>query len=389
MKIGMFVVAACAMLPPSGASGQTAEGTAAGASASGTPAEARDLARQHFESGAALMQMENWDGALLEFERSLALFPTRSALFNLGMCQKALFRYAEAMATFEEFVERYRDQADPGELRRVAQVVEELRGLLAEIVVNVNVAGVTISVDGETVGTSPLAAPVRLVAGRHRIEARMDGYASASQVVPITSGEHVTLELTLTELARVGGIRVEANVPEAEVTIDGQPMGTVPYRGILSEGEHEIRVSAEGFRPQTQTVAIASGDERIVTVTLSPPGGADPAWFWSMVGLAGAGAVATTVVGSLALVGADEYAENPDRTRDDQEAGKRLVVAADVCLGVTIAAAVAAGILAFTADWGGEEAPVEAGGDPVESIAVTPLVGGADAGYGLMLSARF
>ncbi len=43
--------------------------------------------------------------AVLGFSRSLALLPTRSALFNVANCQKALHSYVAALRTFEQWQE--------------------------------------------------------------------------------------------------------------------------------------------------------------------------------------------------------------------------------------------------------------------------------------------
>ena len=348
-------------------------------------ADPREQARAHFDRGNSLMEAENWEGAMLELQRSLELFPTRSALFNLGMCQKALFRYPEAMRTFERFLAEYSEQADEAQVQRVAEVIEELRQLLAELDITVNIAGALVYVDGEAVGAAPLVAPVQVVAGRHTIEARLSGYASAQRTIPITSGERLAVSLSMDEIARVGGVRIEANVPDAEVFVDGDRVGAVPYRGVLPEGSYEVRLSAPGYDSQVQTVTVAMGEERIATFSLAETSGAHPAWFWSMIGLTAAGAVATTTLGAFVIVGNDEYVASEDRSQEAYDEGKLLMVATDVCLGVTLAAAVAAAVLGFTTNWDDEEPTVA---EPPD-VSVTAAVGPSDSGASLMLVGRF
>jgi hypothetical protein len=323
----------------------------------------RAEARRHFEAGVALMSVENWEPALLEFERSLEIFPTRSALFNFGMCQKGLFRYIEAMRTFEEYVERYSEESTSAEMVRLNQSIEELQLLLGDIRVTVNVSGAIITVDGDDAGSAPLAEPVQVVSGRHTVAVRLDGYNPAEQEVVVTSGEHLTVAFDLVEIPHVGTLRVEANVAEAEVWVDGQSMGAVPYQGSVAEGSHDVRVTAPDYDPQTQTVVIAMGERRIVTMTLVEPSGTDAAWFWSMVGVTGAGAVATIALGSVVLVKDEQYNNTAYPSDAQYDEGKNLQLATDICLGVTLAAAVAAGVLAFTTDWGGDqESPPEGEG---------------------------
>ncbi|MBI5489644.1 MAG: PEGA domain-containing protein [Deltaproteobacteria bacterium] len=344
---------------------------------------AREQAAQHFQSGVSLMQNDNWEAALLEFERSLELFPTRNALFNLGMCQKALFRYVVATRTFERFLELYREvpEAAP-QIQAVNDAMQELRGLRASISVDVNVAGAEIRIDDQPVGSAPLIDPIAVDPGRRTVEARLDGYGGAPQIVTVTSGETVAVHVVLTEIARIGRVRVEANVPGAEVWVDDALLGAVPYRGDLAEGEHTIEVRAPGYETQTQTVAVATGDERIVTVSLARPGGADPAWFWSMVGVTSAATVATAALGAVVIVKDQDYSQNP--TQDALDEGDRLMLATDICLGVAVAAAVAGVVLAFTTNWSDEETPDEEPG-----VEVTPTVGASGDGAGLFLLGRF
>ncbi len=347
----------------------------------------RGQARLHFERGNGLMDVEDWDGAILEFERSLELHPTRAALFNLANCLEAVRAYRHAIGAYVRFLHEYRDAARPEELQRVAERLQRLRSLVAEIAVNVNVPGAEILVDGESVGTAPLVEPVQVGPGRHAFEARAEGYATAQRVVPVASGDRVTIDLTLTEIARVGGLRVEANVPGAEVWVDGALMGAAPYRGEMAEGEHEIRVAAPGYADHVQTISVATGDERIVTVTLAEPGGTHPAWFWSMVGLTGAAAVATAALGAVVLVKDDDYANDQGRTVEMQDEGKRLVIATDVSLGIAVASAIAATVLAFTTAWGGDEEARPAASTP--RVDVAGSIGAADGGAAVFLIGRF
>jgi tetratricopeptide (TPR) repeat protein len=168
-----------------------------GGGRSSQPAEdpVRAEARAHFEAGIALMRVQNWEGAQLEFERSMETYPTPSALFNIGMCQKAQFLYVEAMETFERYLATYANEADPAELTELRSMVDELERLLGQITVTVNVTGATVSLDGEDIGTAPLAEPIRVVAGQYAITARLDGYHAAERAVTVTSGDEVDVAL--------------------------------------------------------------------------------------------------------------------------------------------------------------------------------------------------
>jgi hypothetical protein len=347
----------------------------------------RAEARRHFEAGVALMSVENWEPALLEFERSLQILSTRSALFNLGMCQKGLFRYIEAMRTFQEYMDRYSAEATAQEMAQLNENMEVLQLLLGTIRVTVNVEGATVIVDGEEAGRSPLAEPVQVVSGRHTVSVQAEGYNPAEQEVVVTSGDNLVVAIDLTEIPHVGTLRVEVNVGEAEIWVDGESVGAAPYQATVVEGSHEVRVAASGYLQQTQTVAIAMGESRIVTVTLTEPPGTDAAWFWSMVGVTGAAAITTAALAGVVVVKDEEYRNTEFPSDAQYREGKDLQLATDICLGVTLAAAVAAGVLGFTTSWGGDEesSSDDGNGGTEVGASLAPTTGG----LGLAVVGRF
>jgi hypothetical protein len=110
---------------------------------------------------------------------------------------------------------------------------------------------------------------------------------------------------------------------DPELTIDGVrvPEGAIGARRAADPGKCEVRASAPGFEPESQTVALKEGEEQVVTLVLKkspagpkppseePPAPAEappreepsrvPAWI--AFGVGGAGLVVGSVTGILAL----------------------------------------------------------------------------------------
>src|SRR5690349_19002839 len=61
-------------------------------------------ARRHFETGAALFQARNYDGALAEFEESYRIRAVPVVLFNIAQTLKLLERYEEAIETYQRYL---------------------------------------------------------------------------------------------------------------------------------------------------------------------------------------------------------------------------------------------------------------------------------------------
>jgi hypothetical protein len=162
-------------------------------------AEAQDKvgAKKHFEAGLELMQSEEFAAAAVEFEESLRLYETKSAMLNLSSCHKALRRFDEALATLSRLELRFAGALDP-EMR---QAVDELReGILSStgtLEVKVNQPDAEVLIDGVRAGASPLAHPVRLAPGEHRLEVTSKGMAPHVETVRLLSGQALRRAVSL------------------------------------------------------------------------------------------------------------------------------------------------------------------------------------------------
>ena len=63
----------------------------------------RDQAKAHFKEGMAAIKGENYPAALIAFEKSYKLTPKAALLFNIAMCEKALYRYVDSITSFRRF----------------------------------------------------------------------------------------------------------------------------------------------------------------------------------------------------------------------------------------------------------------------------------------------
>src|SRR6185503_20787563 len=61
-------------------------------------------AKRHFEQGVALFNDGNYSAALAEFEAAYKTRPAPAVLYNIGLTQKALFRYPEAIDSLTRYL---------------------------------------------------------------------------------------------------------------------------------------------------------------------------------------------------------------------------------------------------------------------------------------------
>src|SRR5262249_56383749 len=107
----------------------------------------KDEAREHFQTAIALFEEEAWDGALVEFLRSRAIYPTRAATKDAGLCLRKLHRYDEALDMFEALLREF-PNLPPEDKSLAAKAVQDLASLVGKIGLAGAEPGASVVIDG-------------------------------------------------------------------------------------------------------------------------------------------------------------------------------------------------------------------------------------------------
>ena len=134
------------------------------------------------------------------------------------------------------------------------------------------VAGAQVWLDGETKGQAPVT--LTTTAGRHLIQLKKDGFETVRDVDQRDrTTRRQTMLPQLKEIAKpkYGTIVVEADVPDAEVYIDGNkhPDNTPAVISNVIEGLHVIEVRKPPSLPWKQTVQVAANKQTKVRAELA------------------------------------------------------------------------------------------------------------------------
>jgi hypothetical protein len=139
--------------------------------------------------------------------------------------------------------------------------------------------GALILVNGVASGTAPLTVPA--AAGQVEVEARLPRHRPSRRHVQVLSGEKHQLHLELPELSAT--LSVNADVPQARVLLDGQPVGLAPVLPRrLAPGRHALLVERSGHHAWGTVLDLQDAQAASVTVRLSR-GRLSPAWFATLV----------------------------------------------------------------------------------------------------------
>jgi len=155
---------------------------------------------------------------------------------------------------------------ESGRQRVISITLQQEAAAPGRVVVNANVDGATVLVDGEERGSPPVVIE-NADAGTHAIIVRAQGYQEYRETCRVGPGVNCEISADLQPIGTP--VRVEANVTGAEFVVDGEVMGPVPWEGTVPVGSHLIEVRAAGHRSYTAQVALRPSNEtRVFNVGL-------------------------------------------------------------------------------------------------------------------------
>jgi hypothetical protein len=215
---------------------------------------------QHFRTGVRLFKDGNYAGALAEFEEAYRLHPTPSSLQNIALCQKALFRYADAIATLERMLREHAGTVSAEDTKAAKETIDQLRPLVTSVVFSLVPPQAILTVDGRTV---PGGAERRLDldVGEHRIVAEAPQHRTFDQRVTV-AGREKRIDLKL--LADLGELVVIADDAETAIAVDGVPRGYGRWSGPVTAEHHTVHIYKPGFTPTVLDVTVENGQRREV-----------------------------------------------------------------------------------------------------------------------------
>jgi hypothetical protein len=271
--------------------------TILGLAHAGAPDAKMEEAKRHFAQGIALYGDGNFNAALAEFEAAYKIKQAPSVLYNIGLSQKALFRYNEAIASLQDYLAKEKKMGKDQQ-KAVNQLITEMKALLAEATINVIPDGATIKLDDREIGKSPMK-PYAIAAGNHALEFTAEGYKPQKKDIVVSAGQPLTVNIKLEMIPRSGKVHIVSTQPLSAVKIDDKYIGMTPVDVELMMGGHQLEVSAKGYQTYRGEVTVAGGQVRDVNITLEvPPAGATKDkwykkwYFWVPVTVVAAGAVA-------------------------------------------------------------------------------------------------
>ena len=250
-----------------------------------------EIAKRHFEAGLKLLESHDYNGAETELRLSVNLLPNRNNIYNLANVYIARHQYGEALALFERLLSEYKDDLSKEMTRDVELQFKELSALVARLAVQVDVKDAEISIDGSSVGKSPLSSAQILGPGKHTVSVSFPNNTSITRDITLVAGSESRLEIP--EPASKATLTVISNRNPATVEINGQKMGKTPLKDPirLTPGTYHISVAKDGMQAARKTVSLSPSENKAVRFTLDEPASSSmsPYRRWRILQWAGIG----------------------------------------------------------------------------------------------------
>ena len=264
------------------------------------------LARAEYEAARILYQDGDYQGALNKLQVAYEKSNDPRLLWNMAAAHKNLRHYARVMELIDEYLAAGAPYVTASDEAQARALVDTVSGFVSEVTVRAKPEGATVSVDGERVGTVPLAAPLMLDFGRRAFTVTNPGYVPYRQELELKGGEKRALDVALVREVNEGQLKIISD-SSATIRVDGKVVGVGLWEGRLPTGTHTVQIDAKGKVPSTTEVVVAKGQSRVVNQPLRDEVVQKkrvPAWAWITGGVVTAAAVGAGTY--FAVRGGDE-----------------------------------------------------------------------------------
>jgi tetratricopeptide (TPR) repeat protein len=160
-----------------------------------------DIAKAHYATGEVNYEHGRFADAAREFEEAYRLSGKAPLLYNVGKSYDGGNDFARALDAYQRFLAA----APPDNPDRdfAGKRIEMLQSLVGKITIDGAIAGSTVTLDDKGAGTIPLAAPLLVNPGRHKLELAHEGFATFRSAVDVPVGGAATLAAKQIEAVKV------------------------------------------------------------------------------------------------------------------------------------------------------------------------------------------
>lgn len=197
------------------------------------------------------------EAALHEFRHAQEMSPSPRTLAQIALAEQALGRWVQAELHLTEALRAATNKWIAANTKTLSRALEDIRSRLGSLDIRQGPPGAEVRLDGLLVGTLPLRAPLRAVAGTVALEVTAPGFFPVQRTVVVPANGMARENL---ELVRVAD---RPSVPDAVATTNGipvEPSSPMP----LASGPETRSGSGWGWQKTAGVVALGLGGASLI-----------------------------------------------------------------------------------------------------------------------------
>jgi hypothetical protein len=222
-------------------------------------------AKADYDAAKLLFADGDFAGALIKFQSAYDTAKDPRLLWNIATCQKAQRHYAKVVALLKRYAAEGGALLTATDVKEAQDLIVALEPFTVKVTFKVSEDAAEVSVDGEPVGTTPLA-PVVVDIGERHVRVTKEGFVPFEKAVPV-GGAEATIEARLEKVVHEGRIVVNAPVGAA-VFLDDKQVGVGKVDQTVASGGHQLRIVGPGMRPYASEVVVIDRETRTLDVSL-------------------------------------------------------------------------------------------------------------------------
>ena len=252
-------------------------------------------ARQLLSRGNAAFVNGKLKKALALYRKARSLYPLPGILVRMGTIRERLGQGAAAYGCYRRYLVGVRRGQDPARHEKAVAGLVRLRKKIALVKLEVKQGGVEISIDGKSLGRTPLSEiDLPVDAGKHVFVARKEGHVSVRREVVVVGGDSTTVALALGAAIKKDPV-VGHSAPPTSARVRSRPQAPTRPPSRLQPGAGDAAPASRG------RIKHGSSPRRI--------------WTWVSAGTAVALAIAGAALYGSAYGDLEEYQETRDQDR--------------------------------------------------------------------------
>lgn len=222
-------------------------------------------AEARFKKANALYKQGGYQQALLLYQAAYDLVPSPSILFNLGLTKEKVLDYEGCALLFEQYA---KGGGVDSEAARTRGDACRARARIPVIVTSAPAGAAVYAGEGDSakfLGRTP--ATLELAPASYRLRLELDGYVARSETVAVEIAARPRYDFVLEKLST---LHVEADVPDAQVTIGDGPAEAAPVERVIPAGSYRVRITKPGHVDVVRNLKVASGTDVQLAISLPP-----------------------------------------------------------------------------------------------------------------------